>query len=125
MKMFIYVIAALFYLCGCTSTKPVEPPPPPRPYNAGIIRQVNQAEHYFVFESGKILPENTELTLLRKGRIIGKARVNPIQDKKLQTADILRGAPLPGDLCEPEISSLPQILEPQSSQQGQRRSFRP
>ncbi len=126
MKSVIYVIVTILFLCGCSSTKPVEAPPPARPLQAGIIRQVNRAEHYFIFESGKPIPVNTEMTILRKGRKIGKARVTAIQEKKFQAADILSGAaPLPGDLCEPEISTLPRVLEPQPGQQGQGRSLRP
>ena len=125
MKSLLHVIALLLLLCGCTSTKPVESPPPTRPPNAGVIRQVNRAEHYFIFESGQTMVPGTEMTILRNGKKVGKARVVDLREKKFQAADIVSGAAVPGDLCEPEGSTLPRVLESQPGQQSQGRSFRP
>jgi hypothetical protein len=67
----------------------------------GIIRSVNRPEHYFIFETEVLFPTGSQLTILRNGRAVGKAEALHRKSKKFQAANILEGAPLTGDLCEP------------------------
>lgn len=120
-KFFLLIISLM--LTGCAGWHAPEDPPASRPPPAGILRNVNRPEYYFVFESGKPFPAGTELRILRKGRQVGTAKVTALAEKKFQVADILSGAPEVGDLCEPRIPALP--VQPQAGQQGEGRRFGP
>jgi len=125
MKKRHWIIFANLLIFGCASRPPPEDGSTPAPPAAGIIRQVNPAEHYFIFESGKAIPTGTELRLLRKGRDIGVGRALNTREKKFQAADILEGAPRPGDLCEPKVSALRELQESQPGNESQGGRFRP
>lgn len=103
-----WIFSALLLLTGgCRLFQPETVPPEVLPRIAGVIRQVNRAEHYFIFETEARFPPGTELSVLRNGQKIGEAKVTRLWEKKFQAADILEGAPLPGDLCEPRFMRLP------------------
>lgn len=101
------LILCILLLPACALFRAEESPPTSLPPYAGLIRQVNRAEHYFIFESEIRVPTGTEIAILRHGKKIGRAKVLSFQDKKFQTADILSGAPVAGDLCEAQPSRLP------------------
>ncbi|MGA0334237.1 MAG: hypothetical protein ACO3N7_02225 [Kiritimatiellia bacterium] len=121
----IGVLLSGLFFSGCALFSTPEPSAPDRPPAAGIIRQVNRAEYYFVFESGKPFPPGAELRILRNGQEMGRGRAREIRQKKFQAADILEGAPQTGDLCEIRPSPLQDLFEPQAGDQSQSRRLRP
>jgi hypothetical protein len=104
----VWMFSVLLLLTsGCRFFHSETAPPENLPRIAGVIRQVNRPEHYFIFETESRFPPGTELSILRNGQKIGEAKVTGLWEKKFQAADILQGAPLPGDLCEPGFMRLP------------------
>ena len=107
---FSLLIGFILLTSGCRSVQKDSAPPLPLPAYAGIVRSVNRAEHYLIFESDARFAPGTNLTILRNGRKIGTAVAIGKWTKKFQAANIFEGAPLPGDLCEAEVlSTQPQI----------------
>lgn len=80
------------------------PPPPSRERliiePAGIVQRVNFAEKYLVFEASHLFATGEELVVMRDGRPAGRVRVLSIRRKRIQSADILEGAPRVGDIVE-------------------------
>lgn len=74
-----------------------------------------------VYECRKLHLEGTTLWVLRNGTVTGRLRALGIREHAFQAADILEGAPQPGDLVEPPRSP----PESESGQQGQGGGFRP
>lgn len=97
----------LLFTGGCRFFPPPSPPRQQPLRMAGLIRQVNRAEHYFIFESELRFAPGSDMLILRNGQKIGEARVSDLGEKKFQAADILQGSPQPGDLCEPKLTQFP------------------
>lgn len=107
MKSLFKCLCLALLLTACSSPPlPVEVKPV-RPPAAGIVRQVNRAEHYLVFERLQPLAPGRELRFLRNDRLIGSGRVTTVREEKFQVADILSGSPQVGDFCEPVPALLP------------------
>ncbi|MDA3875120.1 MAG: hypothetical protein PF795_14320 [Kiritimatiellae bacterium] len=103
MKEIVYPVLLIGLFCGgCTLFQSAERPlAEPAPPALGIVRFINQPEHYLIFEAQNAIPAGTRLVLLREGRRIGSARVGSQQNRTFQTADILEGAPSVGDVVQP------------------------
>lgn len=95
---------------GCrTSSEAVAPRRRPP---VGIVRSVNLAERYVIFEAEFRIPPGMDMRLLRDNRPVGLLKSQRYRRRKFQAADILEGRPQQGDLVEP-VSA----VEPQPAQQ--------
>jgi hypothetical protein len=117
-RILFWLSALLILSSGCVQTP--EPDPVPRHLAVGIIRSVNLAERYVVFEAEFRVPPGREMRLLQNGLPAGRLRAGSYRRRKFQSADILEGRPRTGDLVEP---TLPVQLQP--AQQTQNGRLRP
>ncbi|MCC5848156.1 MAG: hypothetical protein JJU29_08685 [Verrucomicrobia bacterium] len=67
---------------------------------AGVVRHVNTAERYLIFESSFVFRPGQELQAMRDGRAVAEIRVLPQARRPFFAADILEGAPRVDDLVE-------------------------
>lgn len=67
---------------------------------AGVVRQVNGAERYLIFESTFVFRPGQSLQAVRDGRPVAEIRVLPQVRRPFYAADILEGAPRVDDLVE-------------------------
>jgi len=106
-KSLLIILSVFVSACTTTPTPETTASLPP----VGIIRSVNLAERYVVFESEIKSTPGTQLRLLRQQKQIGLLETGTFRKRKFQSADILEGRPQPGDFAEP---ILPVSAEPQS-----------
>jgi hypothetical protein len=103
---------------GCRTPPGKEAPLHPPP--VGIIRFVNQAERYVVFEAEFSIRPGEKMNILRDGTAIGQLESGTQRRRKFQSADILEGHPKPGDQVEPVLP-----VKPQPAEQTEGGGFRP
>jgi hypothetical protein len=67
---------------------------------AGVVRIVNSAERYLIFESFFAFAPGQELSVMHKGRKSGVVRVLELRKRPQFAADLLEGSARPGDIVE-------------------------
>jgi hypothetical protein len=113
------LILLILSLIGACTTPPEQRQASSRP-PVGIIRSVNQAERYVVYEAEFQLSAGSKMRILRDGKTVGQLQAGTFRRQKFQVADLLEGRPLPGDLAEPILP-----VKPQPAEQAQGRRLRP
>ena len=114
------MLVTLTALTGCLTWESTPQSDPITVYPAGIVKRVNFAEKYLVFEASHSFDAGKVLTVIREGSPVGKVRVLAFKRKRIQSADILEGVPEPGDVLEG-----PPPAQPQHREHGQRGGLRP
>lgn len=94
------LLCGLLVTPGCRFWRRPDAPPAVTTRPAGVVREVNAAERYLVFESLFPFMPGEILHIIRDGRRVGQVRVHRLRHRPFFAADLLEGIPRPGDILE-------------------------
>ena len=92
-------IISVTLLCGCASTSPSYNKtftPHVDPVHGRVVR-INRSDRYVILTCTVLPFEGEQITLYRDKRPVARVRATRNRDRHFMVADLLEGAPLPGD----------------------------